>query len=175
MSIDLATFNTGNLLTFIQIIVVGVGFYYSHNSLKTAQASLNTASDNLALSSNSAKLAASNAQAQLFNQLIIQGRDLQFRRWELFVDPIFDTTPEGENEALLIKQNEFIGVVIQYYASCFELRSVLSLPDSVNKLLDNDYKSIMRHKPFRDKYDELKSKNLLSRNFIEYTDRMYGV
>lgn len=187
---------TGNLLTIIQITIIILGFFFSVKSLKnanhslqiageslqTAKKSLETAVNNLAVSANNskisaenAKLTADNARAQLFNQMILQGRDLQWRRWTLFVDLLPATASDSEKKALAIKQGEFLGIVIAYYASCFELRQVLSLPDSVTKLLDAEVKEIMRHKPFQEKFSELKYLNVFSKTFLDYVDQNTGV
>lgn len=165
--------STSNIIAIIQAIIVVLGFYFSYSTLLTARKSLDAASANLKIAAENSQLAASNAQAQLFNQMIIQGRDLQFRRWPLFVDP--PPVDESEKAALKVKQNDFRGLVISYYAACFELREVLQLPSTVGNLLDADIREIMRIKEFRDKLDEVKARNVLSGRFIDYIQRVSGV
>ena len=118
---DLQPLTTTNLLTIIQIGFVVFGFWFTYESIKTASASF--------------ALSTSNAQAQLYSQMLAQGRDLQFK----FAD-LFFPGPEGVTQ----RRDQFIGTLIGYYSSCYELRRVLELPDNAKKLLDADIKESFR-------------------------------
>ncbi|MDA9545893.1 MULTISPECIES: hypothetical protein [unclassified Bradyrhizobium] len=131
--------STTNIISIVQLFAVVAGFYFSWRTLA---------------------LGLQNAQAQLYNNMLVQGRDLQRK----FMD---DLVPEDQ------KTKFFMGVIIAYYASCFELRRVLHLPESAVKLLDNDVRESMREPPFRQRFEELR--NLHSREFGEYVDRLRGV
>lgn len=177
---DLTPISTTNLLTIVQILVVTFGFFFSWKGLKATYESLRTANEslklatkntetamtNLSLAVKSLELGTSNAQAQLYNQMVIQGRDLQFKFSELF---------HGGTDAANLKarQDQFIGTLLGYYSSCFELKKVLTLPTNVEKLLAADLRELMREKLVRDKWDTLK--HLHSREFIEYAESVRGV
>jgi cob(I)alamin adenosyltransferase len=60
---ELQPINTSNLISFIQIAVVGIGFYFSWKGLVTAIENI--------------RISTANAQVQLYNQLVLQGRDLE--------------------------------------------------------------------------------------------------
>ena len=154
---DVTMFNiepltTANLISIIQVIVVLFGFYFSWRSL---QAAIKTLS-----------LGTKNAQAQLFNQMVIQGRDLQYK----FMDIFLPGSTAAEVEA---KRKMYTGTVIAYYASCFELKNVLALPGQVEKLLDAELKELMREKQVRDKWDEIK--HLHSQSFVSYVESNRGI
>lgn len=149
---DISAITTTNLITIVQILVVGAGFIFSWKALVAANASLTVAT--------------SNAQAQLYNQMVVQGRDLQFKFAELFhSSPISDD--------LNAKQDQFVGTLIGYYSSCFELKNVLPLPANVQRLLDSDLSELLREKKVRDKWDEIK--HLHSSEFVEYVSKLRGV
>jgi len=81
---------TTNLFSVVQIIVMILGFYFAYNSLQATQTSvalaaqnLQVASQNLQTAANSLNLNTANAQAQLYNQMLMQGRDLQLAQLEL--------------------------------------------------------------------------------------------
>ncbi|MCA1495854.1 hypothetical protein [Bradyrhizobium sp. NBAIM14] len=145
---------TTNIISIIQLLAVIAGFYFSWRTLMLGLQSLNATRANI-------ELATQNAQSQLYHNMLIQGRGLQLK----FMD---DLVPEGET-----KTKFFMAIVIAYYASCFELRQVLSLPASAIKLLDNDVKESMRDPSFRQRFDELR--NLHSREFGQYVDSLRGV
>lgn len=152
--------STTNILTIIQIIVVILGFYFSKKSLDAAGKSVGIATDSLEAARKNIQLATQNAQAQLYSNLLIQGRTLQLK----FMD---DHVPDEK------KVEFFMNVIIAYYASCFELRRVLSLPPTAEKLLDSDIKEAMREPAFRNRFEELRG--LHSREFGEYVDGLRGV
>jgi len=152
--------STTNILTVVQIIVVILGFYFSKKSLDATGTSVGIATQSLEAARKNIELATQNAQAQLYSNLLIQGRTLQLK----FMD---DHVPEDD------KAKFFMAVIIAYYASCFELRRVLSLPVSAEKLLDSDVKESMRDPAFRQRFDELR--NLHSREFGEYVNSLRGV
>lgn len=152
--------STTNILTVLQITVVILGFYFSKKSLDAAGTSVGIATQSLEAARKNIELATQNAQAQLYSNLLIQGRTLQLK----FMD---DHVPEDN------KAKFFMAVIISYYASCFELRRVLSLPASAEKLLDSDVKESMRDPAFRQRFDELR--NLHSREFGEYVNSLRGV
>lgn len=144
--------STSNIFSIIQILVVIGGFYFSWRSLRAAIQTLS--------------LGTRNAQAQLFNQMVVQGRDLQYKFMDIFLS---GTTPTEIEQ----KQKHYIGTVIGYYASCFELRNVLELPEQVQKLLDSEIRELMREKQVRDKWDEVK--HLHSQSFVTYVESNRGV
>ncbi len=151
--VHLEPITTTNIISIVQVFAVILGFYFSWKSLDSATQSLDATRVNIAL-------ATKNAQSQLYNNMLIQGRELQLK----FMD---DMAPEDE------KHKIFMGIIFAYYASCFELRSILDLPDNAKKLLDNDIKESMRQEPFRKRFDEVK--HLLSREFVQYVIGLGGV
>ena len=144
--------STTNILSILQILVVVGGFYFSWRSLEAAIKTLS--------------LGTRNAQAQLFNQMVIQGRDLQFKFAELF---------HGGNDEknLKARQDHFIGTLLGYYSSCFELKNVLELPSNAEKLLKEDLRELMREGQVRKKWDDVK--HLHSKEFVAYVDSVRGV
>jgi hypothetical protein len=66
-----------------------------------------------------------------------------------------------------------MGIIIAYYSGCYELRRVLSLPDHIARLFDNEIKESLRDKAFRQKFDQLK--HLHSNDFVKYVDGLPGV
>jgi predicted O-linked N-acetylglucosamine transferase (SPINDLY family) len=178
--IDLGPLSTTNLINIIQILVVALGFIFSwkalkatHESIRTANASLavaikntETAMKNLELAAQSLALGTSNAQAQLYNQMVIQGRDLQFKFAELFHGG-------SDAEKVQARQKQFVGTLIGYYSSCFELKKVLELPSNVQKLLDSDLSELLRQRQVREKWDDIK--HLHSQEFVAYVDSLRGV
>lgn len=175
---DLQPVTTANIISIAQIIVVVAGFYFSWKSLEAAKTSIGIAANNLQVAATSVntasqnlKLATDNAQAQLYNQMLAQGRELQLR----FMDIVVQTPPTAskEREEFMKKVRFSIGIIIAYYAGCFELRRVLSLPDSANRLLDNDIRESMRDETFRKRWDEIK--HLYSQQFNQYVNSSIGV
>ena len=156
---DLKPISTDNLFTVVQILIILLGFYFSWRSLESARKSVNVAFDELALGT-------SNAQAQLFNQMVIQGRDLQFRYAELFHGG-------DSQENIRVRQDHFIGALLGYYSSFFELKKMLKLPENIGRLLDADLVEVMRNKPVRDKWDEIK--HLHDKDFVKYVDNVRGI
>lgn len=159
--------STSNIISIVQLVAVIGGFYFSWNSLNAthtqiglASQSLNIAVTNLNTASDNLKLATDNAKAQLYNQMLMQGRELQLKFMDLLV-------PEPE------KAKFFMAIIIAYYAGCFELRRVLSLPEYTARLLDNDIKESMRDNAFRERFDELR--NLHSKDFGKHVDELRGV
>lgn len=149
---DLKPVSTADLLTIIQIAVIVGGFYFSWLGLKSA-------SENL-------RLGTRNAQAQLFNEMIVQGRELQFKFVDLFHG--------GDATAVLrAKQDQFIGTLLGYYASCFEAQKILKLPPEVAKLLDSDLKDLMDEEPVRKKWEAIRNRH--SKEFAEYVNSVRGV
>lgn len=142
----------GNVISIIQVLVVVAGFYFSWRSLEAAIKTLS--------------LGTRNAQAQLFNQMVVQGRDLQYKFMDIF---LAGTTP-AEVQA---KREMYTGTIIAYYASCFELKSVLALPEQVGKLLDAELRELMREKQVRDKWDSIK--HLHSQAFANYVESIRGI
>jgi predicted O-linked N-acetylglucosamine transferase (SPINDLY family) len=175
--LKLAPLSTTNLINIIQILVVALGFIFSwmalkatHESIRTANGSLavamkntETAMKNLELAAKSLALGTSNAQVQLYNQMIMQGRDLQFRFAELF---------HGGSDAKEVqaRREQFVGTLIGYYSSCFELKKVLELPSNVQKLLDPDLSEVMRAPQVREKWPGIK--HFYSQEFVAYMDSL---
>lgn len=149
---DLKSISTNDLILLAQTLAIMGGFYFSWRTLKSAAKTF--------------ELSTKNAQAELFNQMIVQGRDLQYKFMELFI-PGNTTIDQAQ------KQKMYLGTLIGYYASCFELRSVLELPDHARKLLDADLRELMREKQVRDKWEEVK--HLHSQAFIKYVDDNRGI
>jgi hypothetical protein len=145
---------TTNIISIVQLGAVIAGFYFSWRTLALGLQSLNATRINI-------ELATQNAQSQLYHNMLIQGRGLQLK----FMDELVS---EGQP-----KIKFFMAIIIAYYASCFELRQVLSLPPSAGKLLDNDVKESMRDPTFRQRFEELR--NLHSLEFGQYVDRLRGV
>ncbi len=148
----LTPLSTTNLISIVQILVVLGGFYFSWRSLEAAFKSIT--------------LGTKNAQAQLFNQIVVQGRDLQYKFMEIFLD---GNTPQEAKQ----KQRMYTGTVIGYYASCFELKKVLALPPHIEKLLDAELRELMREKSVREKWDEVK--HLHSQEFVTYVENNRGI
>lgn len=177
---DLSPLTTTNIITLLQILVVSLGFIFSWRALKATYEGIRTANDSLAIAAANAgtamtnlgvaaqslALGTSNAQAQLYNQMVIQGRDLQFKFAELFHG--------GEDsEKIKVRQDQFVGTLIGYYSSCFELKKVLTLPENVQKLLDSDLEELMRQRQVRGKWDDIK--HLHSKEFVTHVDGLRGV
>jgi hypothetical protein len=146
--------STTNIISIVQLVAVIAGFYFSWRTLGLGLQSLNATRANI-------EIGTQNAQSQLYHNMLIQGRGLQLK----FMD---DLVPAGDP-----KTKFFMAIIIAYYASCFELRQVLSLPSSAVKLLDNDVKESMRDPTFRQRFEELR--NLHSREFGQYVDSLRGV
>jgi hypothetical protein len=107
---NLEPVSTTNLFTLLQVLIILGGFYFSWKSLEAARKSINLAAQNLGVAttslntaSDNLQLATSNAQAQLYNQMVLQGRDLQFR----FMDLYFGSD-------LTAKQDMFLGTLIGF-------------------------------------------------------------
>ena len=149
---NLTPISTSDLIFLLQVLVVSAGFYFSWRSLEAAIQTLN--------------LGTRNAQAQLFNQIVLQGRDLNYKFMDIFL------SGNGVEE-LREKQKLYTGTVIAYYASCYELKKVLALPPHVEKLLDAELRELMREKQIRDKWDELK--HLYSQDFLLYVESVRGI
>ena len=149
---DLKPITTNDLILVIQTLVIVAGFFFSWKTLKAAV-------DSLLLSTR-------NAQADLFNQMIVQGRELQYKFMDLFIP---GTSPTD----IAQRQKMYLGTLIGYYASCFELRNVLALPDQARKLLDADLRELMRQKQVRDKWEEVK--HLHNQAFIKYVEDNRGI
>ncbi len=149
---NLTPISTSDLIFLLQVLVVSAGFYFSWRSLEAAIQTLN--------------LGTRNAQAQLFNQIVLQGRDLNYKFMDIFL------SGNGVEE-LREKQKLYTGTVIAYYASCYELKKVLALPLHVEKLLDAELRELMREKQIRDKWDEVK--HLYSQDFLFYVESIRGV
>lgn len=163
---QLTPITTANLLTVIQIIVVAFGFIFSWKGLKATYKSIDTANNSLGIAAQSLALGTSNAQAQLYNQMVIQGRELQFKFSDLFHGG-------ADQEKVKARQDQFIGTLIGYYSSCFELKKVLELPTNVQKLLDSDLGELLRQRQIRDKWDDIK--HLHSKEFVAYVDSLRGI
>lgn len=160
---DLKAITTSNLLTIIQIVVVIGGFYFSLRSLKATRESIKVASDSLQIAAKSLDLSTKNAQAQLFNQLVLQARDLQFKFSETFYDA---STEQGRKQ----RRDSFIGTLIGYYSACFELRNVLPLPPTVEKLLAVELKELICKDEVRAKWESVR--HLHSAAFGEYVTKL---
>ncbi|TAU55738.1 hypothetical protein ELI43_24375 [Rhizobium leguminosarum] len=163
---DIGPLTTSNLLTIIQIIVVIIGFLFSWKSLKSTQTSIGVASNSLSTAVKSLDIATANAQAQLYNQMAMQGRDLQFR----FMNEYHGAQTPADQKA---RQELLTGTIIGYYAACFGLRNILVLPTSVTKLLDDELKQLIRQPAFRKRFDEIQDN--FSREFIKHVSEMRGV
>ncbi|WP_321870686.1 hypothetical protein [Burkholderia ubonensis] len=149
---DLKPVSTADLLTMIQTAAIVVGFYFSWQGLKSASETL--------------RLGTRNAQAQLFNEMIIQGRELQFKFVDLFHG--------GDAAAVLqAKQDQFIGTLLGYYASCFEAQKMLKLPPEVTKLLDSDLKNLMAEERVRKKWESIRNNH--SKEFAIHVESVRGV
>lgn len=148
---DLTPISTTNLFTTGQILVVIIGFYFSWKSLEATR--------------KSAKVAMENAQAQLVNQIIQQGRDLQHK----FAERFYDSSEKG----VAAKKQQFIGTIIGYYASCFELGQIFSLPENVKKILKTELQQLMQEKQVREVWEKVK--NLHSKEFNEHVKSLGGV
>ncbi|MFS8115005.1 hypothetical protein QD460_25015 [Rhizobium jaguaris] len=171
---------TSNILTVIQILVILFGFIFSWRGLKAtwrsieiASESLKSTKDNIAIATGSLSAAlksldvsTSNAQAQLYNQMVLQGRDLQYK----FMDEYHGS---GSDEDRKSRQNILTGSTIGYYAACYGLRGILKLPESVTKLLDDELKQLMRQPAFKNKFNEISDN--FSQEFIAYVNSLKGV
>lgn len=174
---NLEAITTSNLFSAVQILVVIAGFYFSWKGLKAANANLKIANTQLTLGVQNAQaaqasldlavqnlaLGTSNAQAQLVNQMIIQGRELQFKFAELF------HSGNGDNE-LKARRDQFIGTLLGYYSSCFELKSLLKLPANIENQLAADLSALISEEPVRAKWNAIK--HLHSKEFAAYVERV---
>jgi hypothetical protein len=177
--------STTNIISILQLCAVVAGFYFSWKALEATRTSIGVATqslrvagenlglatkslgfagENLGLATKSLGLATQNAQVQLYNNLLSQGRELQLRYMDEFL--------KGE-QVSEDKVNFFMGVVIAYYASCFELRTILTLPENAKKLLDSDVKESMRQEPFKKRFNELREFH--SKEFGQFVDGLRGV
>lgn len=170
---DLTPVSTSNLFAAAQIIVVVFGFWFSWRSLEAARKSLEIAGQSLSVASQNVQVAGKNlangtlnSQAQLFNQMVVQGRDLKFKYMDIFLG--------GDTQEDLAQRRElFLGAVISYYASCFELKQVLPLPKNVERLYRADLAKLMETKEARNKWDEIRSN--FTKEFGAYVDDLRGV
>jgi hypothetical protein len=151
---ELGPITTTNLLTVVQIMVVALGFLFSWRSLKAALASVQLTERNVAL-------ATDNAMAQLVNQMVVQGRDLQYKVMEV----------DQTNQAAAAKKiDQYNGMIIAYFASCFELRSILKLPPNIIWLLDGELKLFIAAPSVQKKWTAVKS--LHSKAFRAHVDSL---
>lgn len=163
---QLEPISTSNLISLLQIIVVVGGFAFSWMALKATNESIGVATQSLKTATDSLQLATSNAQAQLYNQIVLQGRDLQYK----FIDIIL----EGESEeAKQRRKDQYVGTVISYYSACFEMRNILTLPESVIKLIDHELKETMKEDQVRAKWEKIK--NNFSKEFIKHVQSLEGI
>lgn len=146
---DLTPITTSNLFTLAQILVVGIGFYLSYRSLQATR--------------DSVALATKNAMAQLVNQMIVQGRELQYKTME-----IEDRSPPADE--ITKKEDQLDGMIIGYYSSCFELRSILQLPQNIADLLDVELSYIMRQPAMQTKWAAVK--NFYSAKFQAHVESL---
>jgi hypothetical protein len=166
---DVQPISTTNLFTAAQILVVGLGFIFSWIAIRTGWNALNITTQNLEIATkslntsvNNLEMATASARAQLYNQMVIQARDLQFRFMELFFE-----------DDLPAKQDIFLGTLIGYYAACFEMRRLFKMPESVEKLLDADLKKLLDEPRFVRKWESIR--NMYSREFNAYVTALPGV
>ena len=106
------------------------------------------------------------AQAQMFNQLVVQGRELQYKYMELYNSP--DKSPEAEKNRDL-----FLGTMWGYHASCFEVSRVLELPASVKKLFDHEVKAMLSQAEPRKKWEKISE--MYSKEFHQYLSSLQGI
>jgi hypothetical protein len=165
MTFDL-TIKAGDIILTIQTVAIIAGFYFSVRTLSDTKSSIRIASDNLNTATRSLQETTANNQAQLYNQMVIQGRDLVYKHMEIYYS---GDTEEAKRE----RQKLYIGSVLSYYAACFGMRSILSLPKSITKLLDAELKDLMREEVVRKRYEELKSG--FSTEFVQYVVNNTGV
>jgi hypothetical protein len=106
----LEAISTSNIIGKIQVLVVLAGFYFSWQSLEATRTSVGFASQNIQIAaqnlriaatsvttaSESLRLATANAQSQLYNQMLSQGRVLQLKFMDLFVG---DSAPSKNDRA----------------------------------------------------------------------------
>lgn len=163
---DWQPISTTNVISIAQIIVVLVGFIFSWRGLRATSRSIEIANDSLGTACRNLNLATANAQAQLYNQMVIQGRDLQFKFMEIYHNG------DGD-ENRLQRQRLYTGAVIGYYAACYGLRNVLELPRSVEKMLDSELSELMRQEGFRKQWDQIS--HLHSKEFVSYVASLRGV
>jgi hypothetical protein len=140
---------TTNIISIVQILVVVAGFYFSWRSLEATRRNL--------------ELATANAQAQLFNQLLNEARDLQYKFMEIY----HGSNTEADTKA---KQDQFIGTVISYYAACYSLRSILVLPPTVTRLFDEELRQLMQQELYRQKWTQL-SPNYAP-DFVDHVNKL---
>jgi hypothetical protein len=122
--------------------------------------------ENAKITAENAKITAANAQAQLFNQMVLQGRDLQWKFMDLFFN-------ERDDDEIKKRREMFMGMLIGYHSSCFELRNVLAIPPSVIKLMDADLKELFRQAVMRKKWEDIQ--NMYSKEFIQHDNSLKGV
>lgn len=158
--------NTTNLISLVQLIVVICGFYFSWKSLEATRKNVELATANAEAQRKSMELATANAQAQLYNQMAVQGRDLQYK----FMDTYYGGSTEADLKA---RQDLYTGTVISYYSACHGMRGILSMPQSVTKLLDDELKQLMRQPAVKRKWEQIKEN--FSKEFIDYVNKLQGV
>lgn len=71
------------------------------------------------------------------------------------------------------KQDQFIGILIGYYSSCFELRNILPLEGNAEKILKSELQDLMKEKRVRDKWDNIQ--HFYSKEFIKYINDLRGL
>jgi len=152
---DITPITTTNLLTILQILIVLAGFLFSWKALSSTRQSIDIATRSL-------DTASRNAQAQLYEKIAAQGRELQFKFATEFL-------ADDQNA----RRDLFIGTMIGYYAATYGQREILELPETVTKLLDEELRQLLSQRPVRDKFEKMK--HGLSRKFIEYAESLRGV
>ncbi|MCK1283739.1 hypothetical protein IVB41_07270 [Bradyrhizobium sp. 44] len=157
---------TTNLISIVQIIIVVLGFIFSWKALRATNRSIEVATRSLETATGNLELATSNAQAQLYNQMVLQGRDLQYK----FIDIILEGKSEEAKEK---RKDQYVGTVISYYSAWFEMRNILRLPQSVTKLIDYELKETMKEDQVRAKW--IRIKNNFSKEFIKHVQDLEGV
>ena len=114
------------VLSLVQLSIVAVSAWIATCALKT-----------------SARTARADAQYKLLKE----GRDLRIK-----FNEAYRISDAGERDAAL---DSFRGLIIAYYAGCFELAEQVSLTDKKIKMLQADLCGVLRDPDFRAKWKAL--------------------
>ena len=94
-----------------------------------------------------------------------RSQNLQYKFMDIFYDG-------SGNEETKKRQDLYTGSVLSYYAACFGLRNILSLPVGVTKLLDDELKQLFRQEAIKKKYSDLSDG--FSKEFNDYVNKLRG-
>ena len=92
----------------------------------------------------------------------MQGRELQFKGWDLFY-----ATDQAK------RQDLFWGTMLAYYSAIYETSRIVELPDNIKKVMDEELREQLRKDNVRAIWDDIR--HLHSDAFGLYVDRVRGI